>query len=49
VPKEEVELKFSIGWIVLGTARGKSFAISRQHHGIDGKEHLNVARKRHQV
>ena len=39
VPQSEVELQFGIGWIVLRPARGKSFTISRQHHGIDVKEH----------
>jgi hypothetical protein len=39
VPKQQFQLELSLAGIVLGSARGKSFPISRQPHRIDRKEH----------
>jgi hypothetical protein len=39
MPQSELELECGIGRIVLRAARRQGVAISRQHHGIEVKEH----------
>ena len=38
----QIDGKFGVGWVILGTGRLKRLSILRQHRGVDRKEYEEV-------